>query len=65
MWKFALIAPTSTALVVWDFMQIVFTGIFMFLFSVLLFFTGEDPENDFIQLLELFATLLFLIDIVI
>jgi len=65
MWKFSLIAPTSTALVVWDFLQLVFTGLFLFLFSVLLFFAGDDPENDFVKLLELLAVVLFLIDIVI
>ncbi|KAL4495238.1 hypothetical protein ABPG73_022283 [Tetrahymena malaccensis] len=57
--------PTDTIRVIWDVFQVIFTYIFLYFYSILMFFNQDSPDSDFIQKFFFYAFFLFLVDILI
>ncbi|KAL4495237.1 hypothetical protein ABPG73_022282 [Tetrahymena malaccensis] len=57
--------PTDTMRVIWDVFQVIFTYIFLYFYSILMFFNQDNPDSQFIETFFFYAFFLFLVDILI
>ncbi|KAL4482518.1 hypothetical protein ABPG72_001494 [Tetrahymena utriculariae] len=57
--------PTDTIRVLWDVFQVIFTYIFLYFYSILMFFNQDNPDSHFIETFFFYAFFLFLLDILI
>ncbi|KAL4463281.1 hypothetical protein ABPG74_007282 [Tetrahymena malaccensis] len=57
--------PTDTIRVIWDVFQVIFTYIFLYFYSILMFFNQDNPDSQFIESFFFYAFFLFLLDILI
>ncbi|KAL4476595.1 hypothetical protein ABPG72_000754 [Tetrahymena utriculariae] len=63
--KFAIFMPTDTFRVVWDIIQVAFTYIFFYFYSIVIFFDQNDFQTYLIRKISFYAFIIFLFDILI
>ncbi|KAL4463278.1 hypothetical protein ABPG74_007279 [Tetrahymena malaccensis] len=57
--------PIGIIRVIWDMFQIIFTYIFLYFYSLLIFFDQDNPDSHFIKKFFYYAFFVFLADIVV
>ncbi|KAL4482514.1 hypothetical protein ABPG72_001490 [Tetrahymena utriculariae] len=57
--------PIGIIRVVWDLFQVIFTYLFLYFYSLLIFFDQDNPDSHFIKTFFFYAFFVFLADIVV
>ncbi|EAS06968.2 cyclic nucleotide-binding domain protein (macronuclear) [Tetrahymena thermophila SB210] len=60
--KIPIFMPTDTLRVVWDIVLVLFTYIFLYFYSILMFFDQENPDTEFIKEFYFCTFFIFIID---
>ncbi|EAR96743.3 cation channel family protein (macronuclear) [Tetrahymena thermophila SB210] len=63
--QIAIFMPTDTFRVTWDVVQVAFTYIFFYFYSIIIFFDEESIQTGFTQKISFYAFIIFLFDILI
>ncbi|KAL4469821.1 hypothetical protein ABPG72_013564, partial [Tetrahymena utriculariae] len=63
--KIPIFMPTDTLRVVWDIVFVLFTYIFLYFYSILMFFNQENPDTEFIKQFFFCTFFIFVIDVLV
>ncbi|KAL4505102.1 hypothetical protein ABPG73_021949 [Tetrahymena malaccensis] len=63
--KIPIFMPTDTLRVIWDVILVLFTYIFLYFYSILMFFAQENPDTDFIKNFYFCTFFIFIIDVLV
>ncbi|EDK31308.2 cyclic nucleotide-binding domain protein (macronuclear) [Tetrahymena thermophila SB210] len=63
--KLPIFMPTDTLRVVWDVILVLFTYIFLYFYSILMFFNQDNPDTEFIKEFYFCTFFIFLIDVLV
>ncbi|KAL4505101.1 hypothetical protein ABPG73_021948 [Tetrahymena malaccensis] len=63
--KIPIFMPTDTLRVIWDVVLVLFTYIFLYFYSILMFFDQENPDTEFIKEFYFSTFFIFTIDVLV
>ncbi|KAL4463533.1 hypothetical protein ABPG72_014936 [Tetrahymena utriculariae] len=63
--KIPIFMPTDTQRVVWDIVLVLFTYIFLYFYSILMFFDQENPDTEFIKEFYFCTFFIFIVDVLV
>ncbi|KAL4463535.1 hypothetical protein ABPG72_014938 [Tetrahymena utriculariae] len=63
--KIPIFMPTDTLRVIWDVILVLFTYIFLYFYSILMFFDQENPDTEFIKNFYFCTFFIFVIDVMV
>ncbi|KAL4463534.1 hypothetical protein ABPG72_014937 [Tetrahymena utriculariae] len=63
--KIPIFMPTDTVRVIWDVILVLFTYIFLYFYSILMFFNQENPDTEFIKEFYFCTFFIFIIDVLV